>query len=181
MRIVTIRPVTPAGAAVAVILSDFENLAGGEGGWETLDRPRRAAAAGWVGLPEKTLTLPVTVDGMDKRGVGLDDPAGVATVLNRIDAYAQPARATGEPPILQIVGVPRVSAGDRWVLQSIDRGEYVSDAAGRLIQAQLTLTLLRYLEAALVKGPAAKARAKKGKGKGKKKAPKKLHHPKKRG
>lgn len=162
---ITITPVRPALTGVQFGMTDFEGVTGGVGGWESLDRPRRAAAAGWVGLPAKTLTLPVILDGIEARGRGADRV--VESDCATVTSWGKPHRKTGEPPILQVRGLATVSPKDRWVLQDIAWGEYIPNRDGKRIQQQLTLTLLQYIEASIVKGPAAKARNRQKKNKGK--------------
>lgn len=155
---ITIRPVSPALPPLAFGPTDFESVTGGVGGWETLDRPRRTAAAGWVGLPEKTATLPLILDGMEAGGPGVD--RSVESAIATLESWGQPHRVTGEPPILQVVGVAMISPAERWVIQGIEFGAYVRHQnTGQRVQQEVTVTLLRYVAAQLVAGPAAKARA----------------------
>lgn len=87
---IRIKPIDPAGPAIQLDLTDFETVEGGLGGWETLARPRTSAAAGWVGLPEKTLTLPVILDGVEADGPGLD--RSIERDLRRVLALGRPVK-----------------------------------------------------------------------------------------
>jgi hypothetical protein len=167
---ITIKPVRPALAGVQFGLTDFETISGGVGGWETLDRPRRASAAGWVGLPSKTIALPLILDGMEAGGRGID--RAVEADCATVTSWGKPHRKTGQPPILQVRGTTTVSTQDRWVVQDIAWGPYITNRNGKRVQQELTITLLQYVEASIVRGPAAKARNRQkhkhkgGKGKG---------------
>lgn len=154
---VVITPVTPALAGLAFEPDGFETFSGGVGGWETLDRPRRPVAAAWVGGTEKTVDLPLLLNGVEAGGRGID--RSVESACATLESWGRAHRVTGEPPILRVSGLPTISPNARWVIQSIDWGEYLVDGAGQRIQQSLGLTLLQYLPAQLVKGPAAKARA----------------------
>jgi hypothetical protein len=157
---VTVRPVTPAGMrAVTFELTDFEGDSGGVGGWESLARPRRRPAAGWVGTPERTYVLPVILDGID--AIAPDVDRVVDEDLAAVQAWAIQHRTTGEPPILQLLGTRRVASTDRWVLQEIEWGQYLTNDRDQVIQQELTLTFLQYFAPTLVKGPARKIRSSK--------------------
>lgn len=161
---ITIKPTRPALPPLRPGLDGMETVAGGVGGWETLERPRRAAAAGWVGEPARTLTIPIIFDGMEARGVGRDQV--VEAQVKTLTSWGRKHRKTDRPPILKIRGLKTVSESDRWVIQDIAWGDYITDERGRRIQQQATVTLLRFVEPKIVKGPAAKARdRKKSKGK----------------
>jgi hypothetical protein len=177
---VTIQVVTPAPKAqtwkaIEFGLTDFEDDSSGVGGWESLNRPRRDPAAGWVGTPERTYNLPVILDGID--AFGPDQDRVISGDLAVIQAWGRPTVETKEPPILQVIGARRISTSERWVLQGIEWGPYLTNDDNQVIQQELTIQLLRYYEPTLVMGPARKARTPKPKPKPK---PKKKRKPKRR-
>lgn len=155
---VTIVAVDPVVGSVSFDQTDYESIAGGVGGWEDIDRPRNTSALGWVGTPAKTLTLPLALDGMEAVGVGIDRSVEPPCAL--VASWGLPARGTGVPPILQVLGLVTVSPAERWVVDGIDWGPYVVNRDNVRVQQNLTLTLKRYQAADVVLGPAAKARAK---------------------
>lgn len=156
---------TKVGAAVALDPAGFEKRGGGVGGWESLARPRQQSAAAWVGTPAETLELPALLQGIDRAGPGRD--VIVDTECARIESWGRPAADATQPALLQVAGVVGVPTTTRWVLQDVSWGECITNAAGRRVQQEVTLVLLRYLEPKLVQSPARKARIRKPKGKGK--------------
>lgn len=155
---VVVTPVSPRLGGVVFGLTDYEQVAGGDGGWEDIDRPRSTSAVGWVGTPAKTLTLPVILDGMEALGPGRDRVIELACAV--VASWGVKHRETGMPPILMVAGVVTVSPAERWVVDSIDWGHYIRNTAGQRIQQELTLNLKRYQTAQVMLGPAAKARHK---------------------
>lgn len=128
-----------------------DELGGGVGGWETLDRPGRPQMTAWNGTPAVTWSLPLSLDRFE---AGLSVERNVAT----LKSWGQPAD-DGEPPRL-VVTAP-AGRGDqtaRWVIQDIAWLEQVRNASGERVRQDLTLSLLEYVPGQILKGPAAKAR-----------------------
>lgn len=146
------------GTTVKLEPTDFERHAGGIGGWEVIDRPRRGPAVAWVGTPEETLELPVILNGVQPNRV-----TSVKRDRDRIESWGKKDDRSGEPPRLQVTGVMGIGSSTRWVLQDIERGPYWTNKNGTLIQQELTLKLLRWREPTLVRGPAKRAKARKPK------------------
>lgn len=154
---VRIKPTRPAKSGIFFELDGDETITGGVGGWESLDRPRSSPAAAWVSTPPKQLEIPLALEGRDANGPGADRV--VESDCRRIERWGLPTGKTGEPDILRVDGLVRVSTASRWVIQDITWGEYVLlDYDDVRIYQQLTLTLLEYSEAELVRSPALKAR-----------------------
>lgn len=164
MTKVRVKPTRPAKTAVVFELFDNETRGGGIGGWESIERPRDTAATAWVATPPKTLELPLQLEGRDGAGPGRDQV--VEGLCRQVERWGSPTQKTGEPPVLQVAGLPRVDKSDRWVLQDITWGEYVVNAGGQRVYQQLTLSLLEFSKAELVKSPAKKARKRQRGGKG---------------
>ncbi|MSZ75528.1 MAG: hypothetical protein F2667_00305 [Actinobacteria bacterium] len=152
---VTIRAVTPAGTAVTFELLGEDTLSGGVGGWESLDRPRRAAAAGWVGTPPAQLTLPLLLDGRERQ-VGVD--VAIERQIRIVESWGVRTKETGRPPILQVTGPLLVGPGSRWVVDDIAYGSRERNPDGRRVSQEITVVLLRYVAPATVRSPAAAAR-----------------------
>lgn len=153
---VRVKPTKPAMPGVEFDQDGDETLAGGVGGWESLARPRASSATAWVGTPPLTLELPLLLEGREALGIGLDRV--VEGSCRTVEQWGQPHRKTGEPPILRVDGLVRIPGTRRWVLQSIAWGPYVVDDAGQRVSQHLTLSLLEYVRAELVKSPAKRAR-----------------------
>lgn len=168
MSDVVIRPVIPTGPALGFDLVGDDVLTGQVGGWESLPRARRTAAAGWVGTPETTYELTVMVDGL---GTGRTSDRSVERECRLVESWGLPTKTTAEPPVLSITGLVLVAPRTRWVLQSIALGERIRSARGFRVQQTMTLSFLQYVEPRLVKSPAKRARDRRGLGKGPGKGP----------
>ncbi len=161
---VTITPTKPALRGLTFDLTDDEEISGGVGGWEVLDRPRRTPVLGWTGTPTRTLTIPLVVSGIDAAGVGVH--TAVDGYCQIIESWGKPHRLTQEPPVLMVAGLARVPTSDRWVIQGITWGTYLmGPAAGtnghrstRRVYQEFSLQLERYTAPSLTPGPAARAR-----------------------
>lgn len=158
MSTIRVKPTKPAMPGIEFEPNGDETLAGGLGGWETLERPRSTAATAWVGTPAATLDLPLLLEGREVRGIGRD--RNVEGECQRLERWGLQHRKTGEPPILRVDGLLRVSGERRWVIQGIAWGEYVVNDQGRRVSQQLTLSLLEYSKPEMVRSPAKRARKK---------------------
>lgn len=165
MTTITITPVHAGkvltNKALRFGMTEFEIITGGVGGWETVDRPHRAAAAAWVGGTARTLELPLILDGVD--AYGPNNSRVIDADCARVNGWGLEDAKLGEPPLLRVAGLVTVPASHRWVVEDIAWGPYMTKADGRRIQQELTLTLLRHREPKLSKGPAKKSRQRKGK------------------
>lgn len=150
-----IKPVRPSLAGLWVQIVGDVNDVGGVGGWAELERPRRAPAAEWVGLPARIQTIPIAIDG---RGNTLARHRVVEADCRRLESWGVPAAATAEPPILQITG-PVYGTDQRWVIDDLVKGTVILNGTGRRISQDYTLVLRHYLAPQIVRGPAARARA----------------------
>lgn len=151
---VTISPV-PHGPSINFDLLGDDTITGGVGGWESLARSRRSPAAGWVGLPEVTYTLPLMIDGFANRPRG---DRVIEADCRRLADWGRPVGPNADPPVLKIAGPVMVTPGARWVLQDIAWGSRIRNDKGHRVQQQVTLTLLQYVETRLVTSPAKRAR-----------------------
>lgn len=157
---VTIRPAGQAGEGIDFELVGDDEPTGGVGGWETLDRRRRAPAVFWGATPAITWTLPLLIDGVET-SVGVDTV--IEQDIARLERWGQssrPKRDTIAPPVLQVLGPVHYPATTRWVLQDLSWGARLRNTNGRRIQAYVTVTLQQYVSAELVVSHAKKARGK---------------------
>jgi hypothetical protein len=162
-HLVALDPVTPnmPGMTLRFHLAGDDDLAGGVGGWESLPRPRRRAAAEWVGTEPYTLALPLITTGVDARGPGRH--AVVERKIRRLIRLAQRTRRTGEPPLLLVRGPVRLpNPRIRWVITGFDWGAQMRNPAGRRIQQEVVVHLMEHVGADILRGPAAKVRARRG-------------------
>lgn len=156
MSQVIIRQVDPPGPSLVCQLAGDDDLAGGVGGWTSLDRPRRTSAASWVGTPAQTYTLPLLLDGL-----AAGDEVSVEAACLQLQLWGAGDAAT-PPPVLQVLGEVLVQPTSRWVLQDLAWGARERDASGSRVQQDVTVTLLAYTAPVLLKSPAKKARQHRG-------------------
>lgn len=159
-RRVRIRAVNPDRPPITLHLVGPDQLTGGVGAWETLSRPRRRDAVEWTGTTAFTYVLPLLLDGMEHRpGVDISVEADCWALL---DWASEATKKTDQPCIVKISGPLQPPAGIRWVITGIEWGDKVRNRAGRRVQQYVTLTLRQYVEAAVLKGPAAKSKHHRG-------------------
>lgn len=157
MTFVQITPVDGKGAGMQIDLVGEDTVGGGAGGWGELPRPRRTPAVEWLGTPLKTLTLPLLLDGTERRpGVDRSIEPDIRTIIE----WASKDDALGQPPVLQVRGPVATTPSHRWVIQDIAWGPMIRDAREQRVQQYLNLTLWEYAEAEVLRGPARKWRGK---------------------
>jgi hypothetical protein len=156
-NLVTLTPVDPPGPGLRFHMDGDDEPAGGIGGWEVIDRPRRRGAAEWVGVRPWALALPLYTDGHDVRpGVNHSVEQKIADLIQL--AYKVPGGF--QPPILEVTGPVRVPRpGMRWVIEDIRWGEQERRSDQQRIYQTMTVLLLEHVTAEVLLGPAAQARA----------------------
>lgn len=140
-------------------------VSGGYGGWQTVDRPRRAQLTEWNGHASFQVVIPFMLDGFIT-GVNIQ-PA-----IDTLEAMARVNHPSTEPPILILDGggaIPHdiIHKHDkRWVITDIQWGDAEwHPQNGYKIRQAGSVTLLEYTkDAHLRTTPAKKAKGKKGKG-----------------
>lgn len=156
MSRVIITPTRPFKPGVSFELDGDETIAGGAGGWESLDRPRNRPATAWVSTPARTLELPLLLEGREYTGVGVDRV--VESMCRQVALWGLPTNKTDEPPVLRVDGLVRVDSALRWVVQDITWGPYLVNDAGQRVMQSIGLVLLEYARAELVESRAKRAR-----------------------
>lgn len=159
--LVTLNPVKPNGKPLRFHLMGDDELSGGVGGWEVVSRPRRRATAEWVGVDPWSMTLPLMTTGVDARGP--NQHVVIESKIQDLIALATATKKTGEPPILKVAGPLRLPSPQmRWTITDLEWGAQLRNDRGRRIQQEVTVHLLQYVRADVLRGPAAKVRARKG-------------------
>jgi hypothetical protein len=168
-RLVTIRPVSPAGPGILALRTDLDTLApasGSQAGWTAQDRARQLSASVWTGVAPWQLTLPIVLDGYRDLHGSNDHPASVETLVARVESWRRKTtgpKGTGLPALLAISGPVIAPRGVQWVLTGVVYGDRIRDPkTGQRTQQQLTLTLQQYDAPDLVKSPAKKHRQRHG-------------------
>ena len=136
-----ITPIRPAGPTVGFGLADVGQLAQyGSGGsvWTAVARPRRKAFLEFTADSLMQLTLPVILDGSDN-DVSIEDQVAL------VSGWIRPTAATGEPPLLSLVGPVDQSGVAEWVAITIAWGtEQMRRRDGALVQQDVVLTLVEH-------------------------------------
>lgn len=160
-RRVSILPVRPRRFGIVADLVGDDQLSGGVGNWDSLPRPRRREAVEWTGTSGFTYVLPLLINGMEAR-VGADASVeGSCRVLQQW--AADPTKQTDQPCIVAIRGPLQTPDSTRWVITGLEWGAKVRNKEGRRIQQYVTVTLREHIDAAVLKGPAAKSKHRRGK------------------
>lgn len=89
----------------------------GYGGWNVLDRPRRKGYTQWDGVAPYRMKIPCLFDGWLNE-VSIEDD------LKTLGEMASPA-ASGEPPVIDVLGATPLPNVGRWVIESLDWGSNV--------------------------------------------------------
>lgn len=160
-RRVTIKPVRPARPAIHAELAGDDQLTGGVGNWDILDRPRRRQAVEWTGTSNFTYALTLLLDGMEVRP-GHD--VSVEAQCRALQQWAsKPTQLTDEPCVVQLRGPLQTPDSLRWVITGLDWGAKIRNKHGHRIQQYVTVTFLEHNAAMVLKGPAAKSKQRRGK------------------
>lgn len=118
---------------------------GGVATWADVARPGRTSAAEFTGISNRTLSIPVLLD-------GLADRSSVESQVEAFEAIGRPPAGSPRgtlPPVIRVGGM--VPHGDReWVLTAFDVTDSVWDGASR-IRVWATVALSQYLPLDLVK------------------------------
>lgn len=156
---VVIRALNPSGPPLTFDMLGDDSLTGQVGGWESLARPRRAAAVGWVGGVETTWSATLMIDGSG-RTPGAD--RSVERHCRVVHGWGNVQPGSVEPAKLSLTGPVLPAQTWRWVLQDISWGERIRNSSGLRVQQVLTLTLTRYIAPTLVRSPARRSRRRRG-------------------
>jgi hypothetical protein len=156
-NLVTIAPVEPAGPPLRFHLDGDDDLTGGVGGWEVVDRPRRRSAAEWPGVPPFRLAVPLFTDGLDVRpGINVS----VEPKLTALTRLALKVPSGFQPPLMELAGPLKIPfPGMRWVIENIQWGSAVRRSDEQRVQQAMTVLFLEHVTAEILLGPAAQARA----------------------
>ncbi|BBH17506.1 hypothetical protein Back2_17930 [Nocardioides baekrokdamisoli] len=160
---IKVSQISPPGPYVLLEPTDFPGLSGGVGGWTSVARPRQVAATSWAGGTEKTLRLPVILDGVEAGGTGIDRSVEHRCAV--LMSWGNAMTNAPEPPWLTIQGVPGVSPHERWVLQDIAWADALINGHGQRIQQAMELAFTSYVPPKKTKSPAQGSRRRTSKGK----------------
>lgn len=166
---VLIKPTRPSGPGLWFELLGDDEITGGVGGWEDLPRPRRRNAVQWVGTPALSLGLPLLLSGVDQAHTTsalsrrpihtvFARDTSVESAVRQLTSWGQKTKKTGQPPILRVAGPVRGPQTARWVIEDLEWGPQIRNRDGQRIQQEVTVRLKEYIEAAVVRGPAAASR-----------------------
>ena len=123
------------------------DVSSGSGGWDSVERPRRRPLTSWKGAPQRTLTLPLLVDGFlldDQTDAGKQ----IEDAISVVQRMGQPSASDGEPPQLKlhVQGGHVPYSGLTWVVGDIAWGDALMNLDGNRVRQAFTLTLLEYVQ-----------------------------------
>lgn len=158
---VRLQPVLPAsGAFLTLDLVGDDQLSGGTGVWNTLNRPRRPDAVEFAGVAGFTYVLPLLFDGMESStGRDTSVEARCSTLLTWSSLVR---KATKQPVVLRATGPLKTAETVQWVIGNLEWGAQVRNAKGQRVQQYVTVTLLQYRAANVRRSPAKRSRDRKG-------------------
>ena len=138
----------------------YSPATGGQGGWQTVDRPREVAGMQWYDRSPMQLVLPLLMDSEIINGIaGAGSPIEYTCQL--LDGWQDKIPGTNMPPVFSISGpVPGIQ--HQWCIFTLSFTEAIRDyQAGFRTQQKVDLTLYEYnsvLQSTLnTPGPAAQA------------------------
>jgi len=114
----------------------------GSGGWQIVDRPRRAAATQWYDRSPFQLVIPAIMDQSVTYSATTpgEDVSQLLSWLSAPDVNA----TVIQPPTIKVNG-PVLGTELTWVLYSLEHGDAIRNAqTGAIIQQALTITLYEY-------------------------------------
>jgi hypothetical protein len=130
----------PPLSVTARLAEDRPNVEAGYGGWDEIERPRRAPLTTFKAPPGLRLTLPLMLDGWShNRSVERD--------ISQIQQMGRPGASDGDPPRVRLdatgSAIPYLKRV--WVITEIAWGDALMNAAGNRVRQQVTLSLLEYV------------------------------------
>lgn len=152
---VTFTPVKPPGVGIVARLGDGIAVAGAEGGWRTVPRPKWVSFTEWIGFDPYTLTMPVLFD------LFASDQS-IESTLERFRQLMRPASTpSDQTPVIALTGPAVPMAHLQWVVTGMTETDAVRRGNGDRIRSWQTVDLMQYYPAnvlvASVPSPAAAA------------------------
>ena len=136
----------------------YSPATGGQGGWQTVDRPREVAGLQWYDRSPMELVLPLL---MDSEIINGSPGSPIEYTCQLLDGWQDKIPGTNMPPVFSISGpVPGIQ--HQWAIFTLSFKEAIRDVqAGFRTQQKVDLTLYEYnsvLQSTLnTPGPAAQA------------------------
>jgi hypothetical protein len=120
----------------------------GAGGWQIIDRPRRAATTEWIDYGPFELTMSLILDGY---GSALGAPQSIEAAVAAVESWETPVPGSAPPlpPVLTVTGpVPHNELS--WVVQKLVWKEAIRDPVTRVrYQQNFDVVLWQYLPPAI--------------------------------
>lgn len=137
---VTISTKDPPLVVTARLSDERPNVEQGFGGWEEIERPRRAPLTTFRGTPALHLTLPILLDAW-KSGASIERQIAALSRMGHASA------ANGEPPHVTIsaTGGAISYQGRQWLVADLSFGDALMNASGNRVRQQVTLSLIEYV------------------------------------
>ena len=113
-------------------------FAGGYGGWETIERPKRRPLNSWKAIPARTLELDLLLDGYADGQSKERDIAALERVAT--------GSANTPPPPVQIAGPGIPGSSLTWLIDDLTWGAALIDESGQRTRATLQLKLVERID-----------------------------------
>jgi hypothetical protein len=145
----------PRHSVVCWMGNDPPKISAGYGGWEVVERPRRAGLTQWTGREPFQVQISIVLDGwIDRQPIDYQ--------IDRLERMAMPYKK--EPPVIMVIGGAMPHAGLDWVIETIDWGDAIKNTDGETLRQEGVVTLRSYIAADKIQlSAAAKKRQSKGK------------------
>lgn len=150
-----LRQVKPRGPTLRFRLNPEQvTESGGVGGWGRRQRPLRRPALEWEGIPEQTLSFTLLLDGWPDRSVEQD--------IRALRRMGRP-RSRGRPPPELELEYGNMGRGATWVIDNLSWGDELRNRQLQRVRQEVTVSLVRYVEADITLTPTQRHKERKGK------------------
>lgn len=133
------------GRRLILLLMSPPQVAGGAGGWETVERPGRRPAKWWKGGVEITQTLECCID----RDRITDELGTVERRMARLDSFTKKPGGDDHPTSLLLAGDvldPYTAGKGLWVITNVTYGERVMRPDGDIARQMVSIDLADFTD-----------------------------------
>lgn len=153
----TFVPLFPPTRPGSFPLGDGKPTITGDTAWQVTDRPRRHGVTTFIGYPPKQGTLPIMLDGfIEDRNVEPDfqyiwklQLLPVVPRLPSLFGGSSEPWIGPHPTVFRIEG-PVLLSNRRWVLETIDIVDHITNDNGHVVRLALLLNLLEFVDVDLL-------------------------------
>jgi hypothetical protein len=137
---VTISTKDPPLTVTARLSEERPNIEQGFGGWDEIERPRRAPLTTFKGTPALHLSLSILLDAW-KTGISIERQ------IAALERMGRPSASNGEPPHVKIssTGGAIPYQARTWLVGGLSYGDALMNRSGDRVRQQITLSLIEYV------------------------------------